>query len=149
MSRTIYALSLRQPWAALVVHGVKTIEIRRWPTDRRGVVLIHASRQSDPRPDGWELVPVEAQATATLHGGIIGKVELTGCVSYDGPDAFAADGPRHRNHPDWFRPPRLYGFILKRPRLLPFRSLPGQVRFFGVPLTLREWKRLKHRRAKR
>ena len=27
-----YALSLKQPWAALVVFGRETIEVRRWPT---------------------------------------------------------------------------------------------------------------------
>ena len=36
----MYALSIKQPWAALVVQGLKTIEIRRWPTARRGQILI-------------------------------------------------------------------------------------------------------------
>jgi activating signal cointegrator 1 len=38
------ALSLLQPWASLVVMGIKTIETRRWSTDYRGEMLIHASR---------------------------------------------------------------------------------------------------------
>ena len=29
---TEYALSIKQPWAALVVCGVKTVEVRRWPS---------------------------------------------------------------------------------------------------------------------
>lgn len=36
-------LSLIQPWAQLVVMGVKTIETRSWQTNYRGIVLIHAS----------------------------------------------------------------------------------------------------------
>ncbi len=36
-------LSLRQPWAWLVIHGGKTIENRRWRCNFRGPFLIHAS----------------------------------------------------------------------------------------------------------
>ena len=35
MSTDSFALSIKQPWAALLVHGQKTIEVRRWPTARR------------------------------------------------------------------------------------------------------------------
>lgn len=38
------ALSLRQPWAAAVLHLGKRIENRRWPTSFRGEFLIHASK---------------------------------------------------------------------------------------------------------
>lgn len=37
------ALSLLQPWASLVVMGVKKIETRGWSTKYRGDILIHAS----------------------------------------------------------------------------------------------------------
>ena len=69
---TQYALSLKQPWAALLVHGLKTIEVRRWPTARRGCVLIHAARVPDKRPEAWAHVPAEWLETAQLLGGIIG-----------------------------------------------------------------------------
>ena len=38
------ALSLLQPWATLVVMGVKQIETRSWSTAYRGPLLIHASK---------------------------------------------------------------------------------------------------------
>ncbi len=38
------AISLLQPWASLVVMGVKTIETRSWATSHRGEILIHASQ---------------------------------------------------------------------------------------------------------
>ncbi len=38
------AISLLQPWATLVVMGVKTIETRSWATQHRGAILIHASQ---------------------------------------------------------------------------------------------------------
>ena len=52
-----YALSVKQPWAALIVAGLKTIEVRRWPTGRRGRILIHAAREPDKRADVWRHVP--------------------------------------------------------------------------------------------
>ncbi len=36
-------ISLLQPWASLVVMGVKIIETRSWRTNYRGELLIHAS----------------------------------------------------------------------------------------------------------
>ena len=38
------ALSIRQPWATLIVTGRKNIENRTWKTDVRGRIYIHASR---------------------------------------------------------------------------------------------------------
>lgn len=37
-------ISLLQPWASLVVMGVKTYETRSWNTNHRGRILIHASK---------------------------------------------------------------------------------------------------------
>src|SRR5579859_7112439 len=78
----VYALSLKQPWAALLVSSRKTIEVRRWPTARRGPVLIHAARVPDPRPEAWSLLPPELREAAQLVGGIVGAGELTGCIPY-------------------------------------------------------------------
>ncbi len=132
MSRT-YALSLKQPWAALLVHGVKTIEIRRWATARRGRVLIHAARVPDRREQGWRLVTPEVKETAELGGGIIGVGELIECIRYPTIEAFTSDQEHHRNDPAWFQPPCLYGFRFVKVKLLPFRCFPGNVRFFTVP----------------
>src|SRR6185312_7233539 len=107
---TQYALSVKQPWAALLVHGLKTIEVRRWPTTRRGPVLIHAATVSDERREAWALVPPELRDSACLRGGVIGAGELTSCLAYRSSDAFAADRVRHLNDPSWFAPPALYGF---------------------------------------
>jgi hypothetical protein len=37
-------LSLRQPYAELLVSGRKTVELRKWNTSFRGKFLIHASK---------------------------------------------------------------------------------------------------------
>ena len=39
-------LSLRQPWAWLVVNGLKDLENRRWNTRFRGTFLIHAAQSN-------------------------------------------------------------------------------------------------------
>jgi hypothetical protein len=128
------ALSVKQPWAALLVAGLKTVEVRTWSTRRRGPVLIHASRIPDDRPDGWALVTDPAtRALAELGGGVIGVAELVACLEYPTAERFAADRERHHNHPTWFVPPLLYGFEFQHPRPLPFRRLPGSTFFFPVP----------------
>jgi len=128
----IYALSLKQPWAALLAHGLKTIEVRRWPTARRGRILIHAARVPDERPEAWRRLPPELEETARLLGGIVGAGELTGCVAYRTPELFAADAARHLNDPSWFEAAGLYGFTFDRLEVLPFRRCPGWMRFFPV-----------------
>jgi hypothetical protein len=128
----IYALSLKQPWAALLVSGHKTIEVRRWPTTRRGLVLIHAARVPDPRPEGWALVPADLREAAQLSGGIVGAGELIECLVYRNGEAFAADRSHHLNDPAWFQGPVLYGFRFTRLKVLPFRAYSGWMRFFPV-----------------
>ncbi|HNP80161.1 MAG TPA: ASCH domain-containing protein [Nitrospira sp.] len=36
-------LSIRQPWATLIMLGIKQFETRRWRTDYRGELVIHAA----------------------------------------------------------------------------------------------------------
>ncbi len=127
-----YALSIKQPWAALLLHGLKTIEIRRWATARRGRVLIHAARVPDPQPIGWSHVTDEIRPTTQLLGGIIGVGEITDCLVYRTPEAFTADRARHLNDPSWFHEPALFGFVFVQLRRLPFQKVSGNVRFFRV-----------------
>jgi hypothetical protein len=132
MAETEYALSIKQPWATLVAYGLKTIEIRRWPTARRGRILIHAAREADDWEGAWAALPPELHDAAKLVGGLIGSCELTGCIAYRGREAFLADQAKHLNDPDWFEPPVLYGFAIAHPKPLPFRAYPGWVRFFPI-----------------
>ena len=132
MSQIQLALSLKQPWATLLAKGLKTIEIRRWPTLKRGQILIHAARISDPRPEAWALVPKEWLNMAEQTGGIIGCGELTDCVVYQTQDSFADDQEKHLNDPAWFESPAMYGFVFTKLETVPFRRYPGWMRFFPV-----------------
>jgi uncharacterized protein (UPF0264 family) len=127
-----YALSVKQPWAALLVHGRKTIEIRRWSTARRGRVLIHAARIPDDRPEAWAHVTADVEATARLRGGVIGEAQLSQCNTYRSRSNFERDQAAHLNDPDWFRGPVMYGFVFVKARPLPYTRCPGSLHFFEV-----------------
>jgi hypothetical protein len=127
------ALSVRQPWAALLVAGRKTVEVRTWPTSVRGPVLIHAGKIADKRPDGWRWVDTpELSTAAELLGGVVGLADLVECLAYRSAEAFAADQPRHRNAADWFKPPVLYGFRFENARPVRFLPFKGNTFFFKV-----------------
>jgi activating signal cointegrator 1 len=68
-----------QPWASLIVMGVKTIETRRWPTSHRGPLLIHASQRKAGAIFATE--PPIARHIPHFNklpfGAIVGQVTLT------------------------------------------------------------------------
>lgn len=153
------ALSLKQPWATLLVHGLKTIEVRRWRTDHVGRLLIHAARVPDERPEAWTHVPAHLCDHARLGGGIVGYATMISCKHYRTLAAFVADQALHRNEPTWFEERGLYGFCFREPGVVPFREVPGYVRLFEVdvdvelpavveeskgvlPVVLQRWRRL-------
>jgi len=49
------ALSVKQPWANLIVAGQKIIETRTWATDYRGPILIVSSMSPKIAPAGFAL----------------------------------------------------------------------------------------------
>jgi hypothetical protein len=127
-----YALSLKQPWAALLVSGHKSIEVRKWATRIRGPVFIHAARISDDRSEVWAKVPEAVRPLAELVGGIIGRAELASCIRYRTQFGFAADSAKHLNAPSWFELPEMYGFMFRGGKAVPFFPCKGNVRFFTV-----------------
>lgn len=47
-SSPVKGLTVRQPWAHLIVSGRKTIEVRSWRTHFRGEFVVVAGRRLDP-----------------------------------------------------------------------------------------------------
>jgi uncharacterized protein (UPF0264 family) len=95
--------------------------------------LIHAARVPDERPEALEArkrFSKDGLETAQLLGGIVGAGELTALRVYRGVEEFKADQPHHLNHPSWFEPPRLFGFVFDHLTVLPFLPCPGQTRLF-------------------
>lgn len=115
------ALSIRQPWAWLIVEGYKEVENRDWPTRFRGRFLIHAGKAFDQA--GY--VFVRQQFPTILlpareefdRGGIVGEATLLDCVT---------ESPS-----PWFF--GRFGFVLAEAKALPFRPMPGKLSFFNFP----------------
>lgn len=82
------ALSIKQPWASLIAHGIKDIENRTWKTNFRGRIFIHATAKSVGQmkdiltPEQYETVLSSGwkQSTYKPLSAIIGEVDIVDCV---------------------------------------------------------------------
>jgi len=81
------ALSIRQPWANLIVHGIKDIENRSRRTNYRGRILVHAPIKMDSYENfhtGDRLKVLDKEFSHVfdnvLKSAIIGSVEIIDCV---------------------------------------------------------------------
>ena len=128
------ALSIQQPWAQLIVAGIKPIENRDWPTKFRGPFLIHAGKREDTEGLMWlankwlTLMSRESDAVIFADvigramnkrlpkGGIIGTAEITDCVT------------AHPS-PFFFGP---HGFVIANAREITPVPSRGMLGFFDV-----------------
>lgn len=71
------ALTIRQPWATLIMQGYKRYEFRSWKTNFRGEFLIHAGKGVDKEAVKRlkKYLPDELP-----QGKILGKVTLVDCI---------------------------------------------------------------------
>jgi hypothetical protein len=125
------AISIRQPWAWLILAAGKDIENRDWKTRYRGPILIHASAgmTKDEYAEAIQTARLARRVLGAMpglvmpafadlqRGGIVGQVEIVDCVS-------------HSVSPWFFG---TYGFVLKNPVALQFRPLKGALGIFDVP----------------
>lgn len=128
-------LSIRQPWAYLIVHAGKDVENREWLTRIRGPILIHAGATMtradyeacalfcSSLPDGTLPpdfhFPTREQLKSQC-GGIVGAAHIVDCVTdFKSP---------------WFCGP--FGFVLKDAAELKFVPCKGMLGFFehGLPV---------------
>jgi len=103
------ALTVRQPWASLIIEGHKNIENRSRPTKYRGLLAIHA---------GLKIVPEALDRYGRLLdnpddlplGSLLGTVELADCI----------EGARN----EWAEP-GYFHWLLEDPRPLA-RPIPAR-----------------------
>jgi hypothetical protein len=117
-------LSIRQPWASMIINGPKPVENRTWKSNYKGRLLIHASKKYDYDGELWimqnfpyskEMSDILLKARK-LRGGIIGAVTMTDCVE---------------DHPsEWFSGP--YAFVFDSPVEYPFIKCNGHLGFFEM-----------------
>ena len=70
-------LTIKQPWASLIMLGLKKYEFRSWKTDYRGELLIHAGKGIDK--DGMERLKRYIPENMPTEK-ILGKVKLIDCI---------------------------------------------------------------------
>lgn len=129
-----HALSIKQPFASLVVYGMKTLEIRSKQTHIRGRVLICSCLK--PYPDGMyhperrgQFIPNAGEyctelGELALYGHAIGMVDIVGCRPMV-PADFDKALVDYR--------PGLFAWELANPvEIEPFK-VTGQLGFFKVP----------------
>jgi ASCH domain len=104
------ALSVRQPYAELILRGTKKIEYRSVPTSKRERVYIYASLQRGPADD---FKGANLKAGDLPTGVIVGTVEIQECKGKPGDYHWHLARPQRlktlikpRKHPQpvWFRP---------------------------------------------
>ncbi len=119
------ALSLKQPWAELILQGKKTIELRKWNTNFRGEFLIHAPESIDEeKMKEYNLKDLPRQA-------IIGKVKLVDVKEYNNEEEFFKDKNKHlASTMKWGK----FGFILEKPERIKPIKYKGSLGFFEADI---------------
>ena len=103
----ILAVSIRQPWAELILTGKKTMELRSWGSDYRGLLWVHTGFKSDPeleRSFGFYNL---------FKGGYVGIVTLSGIIPLN-LDDWEHYRPNHLDLGGYS--PNYFGWFLDSPR---------------------------------
>jgi len=128
----IIAVGIRQPWAELILRGIKTIEVRTLNTRRRGTIYVYASKK--PSDMAAALVAAEKHGLEieTLpRGVVVGSVEVRNTRPVQKSDAPAACVPRSLLDDQ-------YAWELTNPERF---AKPLEVRFLPYGIWFYPWKR--------
>ena len=121
------AISIRQPWADLIVQGKKTIELRTWTVNYRGPLVIHASQTVER--EACQAHSLNPDTVTT--GAIIGTVDLVAVEELD-KATFDTLRDKHLDQGRFNSP--MYGWRLANPHPLPQpRPMRGRMGLFNVP----------------
>lgn len=124
---THLVLSIKQPWAQMIIEGRKDVEIRNWATWYRGLLWIHTGQKLDAyaseRFNGKDL----------FRGGIIGYAELWGIRPFSAA-SWEAWRSRHFDDAPFNEELGKYGWIFRNPKRL-VRPIPmsGKTGLFRLP----------------
>ena len=120
-----YALSVRQPWAHMIITGRKSIEIRQWSDGYRGPLWIHASRTLD------DAAMEHFRFPSLYTGGLIGQVDLVDILPLN-PKRW--ETWRERHCVPGPMPFQAVAFMLENPRqLIDPITMPGRLKLFKLP----------------
>ena len=127
------AITIKQPWASLIVHGIKDIENRTWSCPDKYIrqrVLIHSSGchgkkfeinlTDEQMEQAFSLISETSTSGKWAFGEIIGSVEIVDCV---------------QNHPSIWAEKGVYNWVLANPILYanPIENVKGKLSFWDYP----------------
>src|SRR3989344_1408276 len=117
-------LSIKQPFAELILLGRKKIELRKWNTKFRGEFLIHSTKNFDKRAMkefGFDKLPV---------GCVLGKATLVDVKKYSSDKDHTMDRNLHLASTLWGK----FGFVLENPVRLSSIPAKGKLNFWDFEL---------------
>ena len=124
-SLSIKALTVRQPWAELILRGRKPYELRSWKTNYPGLLLIHSAMRMDT--NHAKQMGLEPHKLTT--GSFVGFVILSDVRPYSRNDAKLLRMKRAGG--GWH--PNLYSWVIRKPRRISPIKAKGQLGLFKVP----------------
>ena len=132
-SKIMKAISIKQPWVSLIVHGIKDIENRAWSCPKKYLgqrVLIHASGchgkkfeinlTDEQMKQAFSLISEKSTSGEWEFGAIIGSVEIVDCV---------------QNHSSIWAEKGVYNWVLANPIIFeePIENVRGKLSFWDYP----------------
>ncbi len=88
------AFGIQQPWAELILRGIKTIEVRRLPVRPGGPIYLYASQQLSKATYAIEAAQKYGLDTESLPRGVlVGTIEVAACRPTTPDDSKAACVP--------------------------------------------------------
>lgn len=128
--KEIPAISIRQPWAELILTGEKSIEIRSWYPDYRGRLWVHTGFKGIPE------LEKETGLADLFKGGYVGSVVLEAIISLNR-ERWEAWRFKHLCSDEY--KPGLYAWILSSHHKFenPIPG-PGRLNLFYPPAELQE-----------
>lgn len=72
-------LTIKEPWASLIINGYKKYEFRSWKTNYRGKILIHAGLSTD----NFIMDNISKYNIKLNNGYIVGEIEIVDCILVD------------------------------------------------------------------
>lgn len=128
------AITIKQPWASLICHGIKDIENRTWKCPKKYIgqrVLIHASSKhlsmhqlvnilSEPQKEIFQIYDFNKTWLESLSQScIIGSIVIADCV---------------QNHPSVWAEKGCWNWVLEDPVLFDKTyKIKGKLGFWNIP----------------
>lgn len=136
IDKSIPILSIKQPWAWLIMNEYKDIENRSWQTKYRGPLYIHAGKKFDktlfdnePSLESCTANQITAMFLGGMYnhhhemklGGIVGRVRLVDILD-----------PLHKPNYSYWWEPGFYGWVFEDPEKIDFFPCRGKLGLFKL-----------------